>query len=55
MSKSPKTLKVACAQMHWAKSLDYNVQKSLDFMKVAVEADAIAEAFLKVEHAMCKD
>ena len=37
MSKSPKTLKVACAQMHWAKSLDYNVQKSLDFMNAAAE------------------
>lgn len=39
MSKLPKTLKVACAQMHWAKSIDYNLQKSLDFMQAAAADD----------------
>ena len=33
-----KTLQVSCVQMHWAKSLDFNLQRTLYYIKSAAEA-----------------
>ena len=32
-----KTLQVSCVQMHWAKSLEFNLQRTLHFIKSAAE------------------
>ena len=34
----PTTLQVSCAQMHWARSLEYNLERALNFMRDAAEA-----------------
>lgn len=33
-----KTLQVSCVQMHWAKSLDFNLQRTLHYIKSAAES-----------------
>ena len=33
-----KTLQVSCVQMHWAKSLEFNLQRTLHFIKSAAES-----------------
>jgi len=33
-----KTLQVSCIQMHWAKSLEFNLKKTLHYIKLASEA-----------------
>jgi predicted amidohydrolase len=41
MSQSnSKTLNVACVQMHWAKPIEYNVERTKHFIKAAAESDA---------------
>ncbi len=34
---STKTLQVSCVQMHWAKSLEFNLSRTLQFIKTAAE------------------
>ena len=34
----PKTLQVSCVQMHWAKSLEFNLQRTLHYITSAAEA-----------------
>jgi predicted amidohydrolase len=33
-----RTLQVSCVQMHWAKSLDFNLQRTLYYIKSAAES-----------------
>lgn len=33
-----KTLQVSCVQMHWAKSLEFNLQRTLHYIKAAAES-----------------
>jgi len=33
----PKTLQVSCVQMHWAKSMDFNLQRTLHYIEYAAE------------------
>jgi predicted amidohydrolase len=33
----PKTLQVSCVQMHWAKSLEFNLERTLHYIKVAAD------------------
>ena len=35
----PKTLQVSCVQMHWAKSLEFNLERTLHYIKVAAGRD----------------
>jgi predicted amidohydrolase len=35
--KSTKTLQVSCVQMHWAKSIEFNLQRTLHYIKEATE------------------
>ena len=35
--QTPKTLQVSCVQMHWAKSMEYNLQRTLEQIKKASE------------------
>src|SRR5215210_5549348 len=37
---SPGTLHVACIQMHWAKSIEYNIKRTEGFVQAAAEAGA---------------
>ena len=41
----PKTLQVSCVQMHWAKSLEFNVQRTLHFIKSAAESGSRVVVF----------
>ena len=39
MSMSPpQTLRVSCVQMHWARSIDFNLDRTLHYIKAAAEA-----------------
>src|SRR2546421_6049753 len=33
----PQTLKVACVQMHWAKPIEHNLQRTLHYVRAARE------------------
>lgn len=35
MAGPPKTLQVSCVQMHWAKSLDYNLERTLHYIRLS--------------------
>ncbi|MCP4542166.1 MAG: carbon-nitrogen hydrolase family protein [Chloroflexi bacterium] len=38
MSKeNPQTLQISCVQMHWAKSIEFNLQRTLHYIKAAAE------------------
>lgn len=37
MTTIPKTLQVSCVQMHWAKSLEFNLDRTLHYIEAAVE------------------
>ena len=41
----PKILQVSCVQMHWAKSLEFNVQRTLHFIKSAAESGSRVVVF----------
>ncbi|MBN1676245.1 MAG: carbon-nitrogen hydrolase family protein [Kiritimatiellae bacterium] len=38
MSETAKTLQVSCVQLHWAKSLAYNLDRTLGYIRAAAEA-----------------
>jgi predicted amidohydrolase len=35
--EKPKTLQVSCVQIHWAKPIEFNLQRTLDYIKAAAE------------------
>ncbi|UCC62591.1 MAG: carbon-nitrogen hydrolase family protein [Anaerolineae bacterium] len=35
--KNPPTLQVSCVQMHWAKTIEFNLQRTLHYIKAAAE------------------
>lgn len=39
-SNNPGTLKVACVQMHWAKTIEYNTRRTEEFVRAAAEDGA---------------
>ncbi len=36
-SSTPKTLQVSCVQMHWAKSLEFNLERTLHYIEAAAD------------------
>ena len=35
--KAPDTLQVSCVQMHWAKTIEFNVERTLYYIKEAAK------------------
>ncbi|HEX8424078.1 MAG TPA: carbon-nitrogen hydrolase family protein, partial [Pyrinomonadaceae bacterium] len=42
---SPATLNVACVQMHWAKTIEYNIKRTEQYIQAAAESGARVALF----------